>query len=166
MQGGESRIEGVSESPACCSQVRIAMADIKYSFLWCCSLVEHLSTFLFCLCDRITALPTGVLQIYGVEQKDAGNYRCVATTITSRRKSAEATLNVIPGTQHVRFFHSIIAFLIIQEKHLNALRSCNYLWTTHQNNSFTCSDPVAKILFSVQLLKKKFSVNLISGIIF
>jgi len=74
------------------------------------------------LCDRITALPTGVLQIYGVEQKDAGNYRCVATTITSRRKSAEATLNVIPGTQHVRFFHSIIAFLINTAKTLKCIK--------------------------------------------
>lgn len=54
-----------------------------------------------CVCDRITALPTGVLQIYGVEQKDAGNYRCVATTIANRRKSAEAVLSVIPGTHHV-----------------------------------------------------------------
>lgn len=51
--------------------------------------------------DRITALPTGVLQIYGVEQRDAGNYRCVATTIANRRKSAEAVLTVIPGTQNI-----------------------------------------------------------------
>ncbi|NXW15531.1 PRTG protein, partial [Circaetus pectoralis] len=48
--------------------------------------------------DRITALPTGVLQIYGVEQKDAGNYRCVATTIANRRKSTEAVLSVIPAS--------------------------------------------------------------------
>ncbi|OXB79977.1 UNVERIFIED_CONTAM: hypothetical protein H355_009792 [Colinus virginianus] len=54
--------------------------------------------------DRITALPTGVLQIYGVEQKDAGNYRCVATTISSRRKSTEATLNVIPASE-LKPFH-------------------------------------------------------------
>lgn len=58
----------------------------------------------FDFCDRITALPTGVLQIYGVEQKDAGNYRCVATTIANRRKSTEAVLSVIPGTHDGRFF--------------------------------------------------------------
>ncbi|NXK46522.1 PRTG protein, partial [Chauna torquata] len=54
--------------------------------------------------DRITALPTGVLQIYGVEQKDAGNYRCVATTIANRRKSTEATLSVIPASD-LKPFH-------------------------------------------------------------
>uniref|UniRef100_A0A8D0GAQ5 Protogenin n=1 Tax=Sphenodon punctatus TaxID=8508 RepID=A0A8D0GAQ5_SPHPU len=54
--------------------------------------------------DRITALPTGVLQIYGVEQKDAGNYRCVATTVANRRKSVEATLNVVPATD-IKPFH-------------------------------------------------------------
>ncbi|KAM4661661.1 protogenin [Amazona ochrocephala] len=60
--------------------------------------------------DRITALPTGVLQIYGVEQKDAGNYRCVATTIANRRKSTEAVLSVIPASD-LKPFHkpSIIA---------------------------------------------------------
>ncbi|OXB62252.1 hypothetical protein ASZ78_012059 [Callipepla squamata] len=56
--------------------------------------------------DRITALPTGVLQIYGVEQKDAGNYRCVATTISSRRKSTEATLNVIPDHKSIDVFNT------------------------------------------------------------
>ncbi|KAM4766621.1 protogenin [Cyanocitta cristata] len=60
--------------------------------------------------DRITALPTGVLQIYGVEQKDAGNYRCVATTAANRRKSTEAVLSVIPASE-LKPFHkpSIIA---------------------------------------------------------
>ncbi|OWK62145.1 Protogenin [Lonchura striata] len=60
--------------------------------------------------DRITALPTGVLQIYGVEQKDAGNYRCVATTAANRRKSTEAVLSVIPASD-LKPFHkpSIIA---------------------------------------------------------
>ncbi|XP_044516039.1 protogenin [Gracilinanus agilis] len=53
--------------------------------------------------DRITALPTGVLQIYGVGQKDAGNYRCVATTIASRRKSIEATVTVIPAKESKSF---------------------------------------------------------------
>lgn len=48
--------------------------------------------------DRITALPTGVLQIYDVDQRDAGNYRCVAATVAHRRKSMEASLTVIPGT--------------------------------------------------------------------
>ncbi|XP_056334525.1 protogenin A [Danio aesculapii] len=44
--------------------------------------------------ERITVLPSGVLQIQGVEQKDAGSYRCVAANIVSRRRSAEATLAV------------------------------------------------------------------------
>ncbi|XP_061451337.1 protogenin [Rhineura floridana] len=60
--------------------------------------------------DRITALPTGVLQIYGVQVKDAGNYRCVATTVANRRKSAEAMLTVVPAS-NIKVFHkpSIIA---------------------------------------------------------
>ncbi|KAK1158196.1 protogenin A [Acipenser oxyrinchus oxyrinchus] len=44
--------------------------------------------------NRITVLPNGVLQIYGVNQGDAGNYRCVATNIANRRRSIEATLTV------------------------------------------------------------------------
>uniref|UniRef100_G3TG99 Protogenin n=1 Tax=Loxodonta africana TaxID=9785 RepID=G3TG99_LOXAF len=47
--------------------------------------------------SRVTALPTGVLQIYDVGQKDAGNYRCVAATVAHRRKSMEASLTVIPA---------------------------------------------------------------------
>uniref|UniRef100_A0A4W4DPI8 Protogenin n=1 Tax=Electrophorus electricus TaxID=8005 RepID=A0A4W4DPI8_ELEEL len=47
--------------------------------------------------DRITVLPTGVLQIQGVEQRDAGNYRCVAANIANRRRSAEAALTVTPA---------------------------------------------------------------------
>lgn len=46
---------------------------------------------------RITVLPSGVLQIHGVQQSDAGNYRCIATNIASRRRSNEATLTVTPG---------------------------------------------------------------------
>ncbi|XP_074090717.1 protogenin [Macrotis lagotis] len=53
--------------------------------------------------DRITALPSGVLQIYGVAQKDAGNYRCVATTIANRRKSLEATVTVLPAKESDSF---------------------------------------------------------------
>ncbi|XP_064168970.1 protogenin A-like isoform X1 [Anguilla rostrata] len=47
--------------------------------------------------ERITVLPNGVLQIHGVEPGDAGNYRCVATNIASRRRSAEAVLTVNPA---------------------------------------------------------------------
>ncbi|KAK7913078.1 hypothetical protein WMY93_013289 [Mugilogobius chulae] len=47
--------------------------------------------------ERITVLPSGVLQIYGVQQTDAGNYRCIATNIASRRRSIEATLRVTPA---------------------------------------------------------------------
>ncbi|XP_073474869.1 protogenin [Aquarana catesbeiana] len=48
--------------------------------------------------DRVTVLLKGILQIYGVTKKDAGNYRCVATSMSNRRKSAEATLTVVPAT--------------------------------------------------------------------
>uniref|UniRef100_W5LPE9 Protogenin n=1 Tax=Astyanax mexicanus TaxID=7994 RepID=W5LPE9_ASTMX len=47
--------------------------------------------------DRITVLPSGVLQIQGVHLKDAGNYRCVAANIASRRRSVEAVLTVTPA---------------------------------------------------------------------
>lgn len=46
---------------------------------------------------RITVLPSGVLQIQGVQRGDAGNYRCIATNIASRRRSIEAALTVTPG---------------------------------------------------------------------
>lgn len=59
---------------------------------------NHLSSH-----NRITALPTGVLQIYDVGQRDAGNYRCVASTVAHRRKSMEASLTVIPGTAQKLF---------------------------------------------------------------
>ncbi|MBZ3881722.1 Protogenin [Sciurus carolinensis] len=60
--------------------------------------------------DRITALPTGVLQIYDVGLRDAGNYRCVAAAVAHRRKSVEASLTVIPAKES-KSFHtpSIIA---------------------------------------------------------
>lgn len=45
----------------------------------------------------MTVLPSGVLQIYGVEKRDAGSYRCTATNIGSWRRSSEATLTVTPG---------------------------------------------------------------------
>uniref|UniRef100_A0A672Y830 Protogenin n=1 Tax=Sphaeramia orbicularis TaxID=375764 RepID=A0A672Y830_9TELE len=47
--------------------------------------------------ERITVLPSGILQIHGVQRTDAGNYRCVATNIASRRRSMEATLTVTPA---------------------------------------------------------------------
>ncbi|XP_037109388.1 protogenin B-like [Syngnathus acus] len=47
--------------------------------------------------DRITVLPSGVLQIHNVQAKDAGQYRCVATNIGSRQKSREAKLTVSQG---------------------------------------------------------------------
>ncbi|TMS13539.1 Protogenin A [Larimichthys crocea] len=47
--------------------------------------------------ERITVLPSGVLQIHGVQRADAGNYRCIATNIASRRRSTEATLTVTPA---------------------------------------------------------------------
>ncbi|XP_047435816.1 protogenin A [Mugil cephalus] len=47
--------------------------------------------------ERITVLPSGVLQIHGVQRADAGNYRCITTNIASRRRSTEATLTVTPA---------------------------------------------------------------------
>ncbi|CAG5855571.1 unnamed protein product, partial [Menidia menidia] len=47
--------------------------------------------------ERITVLPSGVLQIHGVKRADAGHYRCIATNIASRRRSTEATLTVTPA---------------------------------------------------------------------
>ncbi|XP_061559333.1 protogenin A-like [Phycodurus eques] len=44
--------------------------------------------------ERITVLPSGALQIHGVQRADGGNYRCVATNIANRRRSTEATLTV------------------------------------------------------------------------
>ncbi|XP_029001063.1 protogenin A [Betta splendens] len=44
--------------------------------------------------ERITVLPSGVLQIHGVQRADAGSYRCIATNIASRRRSTEAALTV------------------------------------------------------------------------
>ncbi|XP_053573477.1 protogenin [Bombina bombina] len=58
--------------------------------------------------DRITVLSKGVLQIYGVTQKDGGNYRCVATTFSTRRKSMEATLTVVPAKEMGSFERPVI----------------------------------------------------------
>lgn len=60
-------------------------------------LVHIVSIIVVFLSFRITVLPSGVLQIQAVQQADAGNYRCVATNIASRRRSTEATLTVTPG---------------------------------------------------------------------
>ncbi|OCT86968.1 protogenin [Xenopus laevis] len=58
--------------------------------------------------DRITVLSKGVLQIYGVTKRDAGNYRCVATSVSNRRKSAEATLSVVPAKENESFQKPVI----------------------------------------------------------
>ncbi|XP_041035632.1 immunoglobulin superfamily DCC subclass member 3-like [Carcharodon carcharias] len=43
---------------------------------------------------RYTLLPTGVLQITRVQQRDLGTYRCVAVNIANTRASQEATLSL------------------------------------------------------------------------
>ncbi|XP_049980373.1 protogenin [Alexandromys fortis] len=54
--------------------------------------------------DRVTALPSGVLQIYDAGPEDAGNYRCVAATIAHKRKSMEASLTIIPANESRAFY--------------------------------------------------------------
>ncbi|KAE8617666.1 hypothetical protein XENTR_v10009156 [Xenopus tropicalis] len=58
--------------------------------------------------DRITVLSKGVLQIYGVTKRDAGNYRCVATSVSNRRKSTEAVLTVVPAKEKKYFQKPVI----------------------------------------------------------
>ncbi|XP_052453081.1 protogenin B isoform X1 [Carassius gibelio] len=48
--------------------------------------------------DRITVLPNGVLQIHDVTMRDAGTYRCLATNLSSRVRSQEAELSIIPAS--------------------------------------------------------------------
>ncbi|XP_029918852.1 immunoglobulin superfamily DCC subclass member 3 [Myripristis murdjan] len=47
--------------------------------------------------SRYTLLPMGILQVTGVQQTDAGIYRCVASNIANTRYSREAVLNVTDG---------------------------------------------------------------------
>ncbi|XP_031200211.1 protogenin isoform X2 [Mastomys coucha] len=54
--------------------------------------------------DRVTALPSGILQIYDAGPEDAGNYRCVATTIAHKRKSKEASLTIVPANETRSFY--------------------------------------------------------------
>ncbi|XP_075711326.1 protogenin [Rhinoderma darwinii] len=58
--------------------------------------------------DRSTVLSKGVLQIYDITKKDAGNYRCIATNLSNRRKSTEATLTVLSATQEEPFQMPVI----------------------------------------------------------
>uniref|UniRef100_A0A667XY44 Si:ch211-57n23.4 n=1 Tax=Myripristis murdjan TaxID=586833 RepID=A0A667XY44_9TELE len=48
--------------------------------------------------SRYTLLPMGILQVTGVQQTDAGIYRCVASNIANTRYSREAVLNVTGRT--------------------------------------------------------------------
>lgn len=63
------------------------------------------------LSSRITVLPSGVLQIHGVQQVDAGNYRCIATNIASRRRSMEATLTVTQGISPISLLENLLPSL-------------------------------------------------------
>ncbi|XP_031442790.1 immunoglobulin superfamily DCC subclass member 4 isoform X2 [Clupea harengus] len=46
---------------------------------------------------RFISLPSGVLQIRGVTDEDAGSYRCIASNAARKRHSQESTLTVTPG---------------------------------------------------------------------
>ncbi|XP_015198796.2 immunoglobulin superfamily DCC subclass member 4 isoform X1 [Lepisosteus oculatus] len=46
---------------------------------------------------RFISLPNGVLQVVGVQEEDAGVYRCVATNSARKRYSQDATLTIVPG---------------------------------------------------------------------
>ncbi|MBN3311631.1 IGDC4 protein, partial [Atractosteus spatula] len=46
---------------------------------------------------RFISLPNGVLQVIGVQEEDAGVYRCVATNSARKRYSQDATLTIVPG---------------------------------------------------------------------
>ncbi|XP_035483950.1 protogenin A [Scophthalmus maximus] len=71
---------------------------------------EHNRVTLPLATERITVLSSGVLQIHGVQRADAGNYRCIATNIASRRRSTEAALTVTPSpSPQLRYRPRIIA---------------------------------------------------------
>ncbi|MEE6522322.1 hypothetical protein FKM82_020812 [Ascaphus truei] len=50
---------------------------------------------------RFLTLPSGVLQISGVREEDAGSYRCAATNTLSTRYSNEERLSVLQGSAHL-----------------------------------------------------------------
>nr|Q2VWP9.1 RecName: Full=Protogenin; AltName: Full=Protein Shen-Dan; Flags: Precursor [Rattus norvegicus]AAU05739.1 shen-dan [Rattus norvegicus] len=54
--------------------------------------------------SRVTALPSGVLQIYDAGPEDAGKYRCVAATHAHKRKSMEASLTIVPANETRSFY--------------------------------------------------------------
>ncbi|KAM4676518.1 immunoglobulin superfamily DCC subclass member 4 isoform 2-T2 [Discoglossus pictus] len=49
--------------------------------------------------SRFLTLPSGILQISGVQEEDEGLYRCVATNTVSTRYSDEAQLSVLQGSE-------------------------------------------------------------------
>jgi hypothetical protein len=74
--------------------------------------IKNYRKFSYISCfNRVTALPSGVLQIYDVGPEDAGNYRCVAATIAHKRKSMEASLTIVAGTSLKWLFVCFLPFL-------------------------------------------------------
>lgn len=79
----------------------------------------------------MTALPSGVLQIYDAGPEDAGNYRCVAATVAHKRKSMEASLTIIPGTM-LTWFLFVYFLTFLGDFRLSRLLS-SWLCSVRQN---------------------------------
>ena len=78
-------------------------------FAW---LSNFLALSVVCFLHRISLLPSGVLQIVNVSQKDAGDYRCIAQNIADKRRSQPAALVVEPrvgGGPETDYIPQIIA---------------------------------------------------------
>uniref|UniRef100_A0A8C4F200 Protogenin n=1 Tax=Dicentrarchus labrax TaxID=13489 RepID=A0A8C4F200_DICLA len=105
--------------------------------------------------ERITVLPNGVLQIHAVQRADAGNYRCIATNIASRRRSTEATLTVTPGMSASSLFrpHIIVGPQNISVSlHQNAILECMATGNPRPIISWSRADSKSIDVYSTKVL--------------